>query len=141
MTDLATDQSIDTLLTKLGTDDSFRMSFAANPSSALSAIGLAGLVSLSLGMLTGAESAASSVASGSEQTLASKHSFLAVRDELRSSHSGYPFQPIHVDIQPAGALASKESFLAVRDELRTSQIGAPFTPITLDLSPSTSHTI
>ena len=106
MTDHVTDQSIDTLLTKLGTDDDFRTSFAVNPQGALSAIGLASLVGLDLGLSSGAESAAITTAASNEQNMASKQSFLAVRDELRASHSGYPFQPIHMDIQPVAAQAA-----------------------------------
>lgn len=133
MTDHATEQSIDTLLTKLGTDDNFRRSFSVDPGSALSAIGL------SVSMLAGGAAANLALAGNEKQDLASKESFLAARDMLRVSLSGAPFMPITLAIQPAGPLASKETFLAARDELRASQSGAPFTPITLDLHPVASR--
>jgi len=125
MTHHAIDQSIDLLLTKLGTDDAFREAFAADPSRALSEAGLAGL--------PGGKAAWSA---GPDSSLADKERFLATRDELRASYFGYPFNPINMAIRPSATLASKETFLAAREELRTSQIGAPFTPITMDLNPS-----
>lgn len=135
-----TELAVDLLLTKLGTDDSFRSRFLASPAATLASLGIASAVGLGLGLAGNSlpGTAASGDAAGD---LASKESFMAARETLRSKNRA-PFTPITLDFTaPTGSegLASKESFLAARDTLR-SKNRAPFHPISLEVTSPTDST-
>ena len=129
MTTPLTNEAIDTLLTKLGTDDGVRRQFVANPTAALAALGISLTAVMGL--------AGDTVASGASLDLADKTAFLMARDDLRDNQAKGPFQPITLDFGPTGVgLADKEAFLAARNDLRDLHAKSPFQPITLDIPSS-----
>lgn len=92
MTESLNEQSVDALLTKLGTDDDFRTAFLASPMRAIASLGILATTTLGLGA-----GLIPMQATESDQDLASKETFLTVRDELRRQHARAPFEPISLD--------------------------------------------
>lgn len=90
------EKGIDTLLGKLGTDDSFRKTFSLNPRAALASLGLAALAAGSLMPVAGAHAAEPGHAADGQVPLASKEVFLKARDALRNGQK-VPFEPINLD--------------------------------------------
>lgn len=90
------EKGIDTLLGKLGTDDSFRKSFSLNPRAALASLGLAALAAGSLMPVAGAHAAQPGHDAEGHQPLASKEAFLKARDALRNGQKT-PFEPVSLD--------------------------------------------
>jgi putative modified peptide len=100
MTEPLNGQSVDALLTRLGTDDNFRTAFLSNPARAMTSLGIVAAASLGLG----AALVPTDAADGHE--LASKQLFLSVRDELRRQHAGAPFEPVSLDFGTRGSGAA-----------------------------------
>lgn len=96
MTDTLPGQAIDTLLTRLGTDDGFRRHFASQPAAALATLGIGFAASLGAAALAPVDGSAD---------LADKSTFLAARDTLREQASKSPFTPITLDFAPRTPVA------------------------------------
>lgn len=87
MTKRLSEQTIDALLDKLGSDDNFRDRFKANPQAATAE-------------LKTNDEAVASLPTQPLPALASKQAFVASRARVRKQlvESAYPFQPITLDV-------------------------------------------